>query len=404
VRILQLAKKMPFPPKDGESVAILQLTQGLAKAGHSLTLLTMNTPKHHFNLANLPTQTKNSITIDAATVDTSLSVVAAFVNLFGQSSYNIDRFDNDNYRQLLTTYLQNNTYDLIQLEGVYLATYINTIKQYSKAVVVMRAHNLEFEIWERLADEQQNPLKRYYLKLLAKRMKRFELNAINQYDAIVPISTKDEAFFTSVGCSKPIFTLSGGVDVADYVADDANVVEFPSVFFIGALDWLPNQEGLKWFINQVWLNVLTHLPNVKLYVAGRRCPANFATQLQQTANVVFVGEVDNALDFIHPKAVMVVPLFSGSGMRIKIIEGMAAAKTIVATTIAAEGINYTHTKNIWIADNADTFQQHLIYCLQNANVCQQTGIAAQQLIAQQHSNKQLIAQLVEFYQQLINNK
>ena len=96
MRILQLAKKMPFPPKDGESVAILQLTQGLAKAGHSLTMLTMNTPKHNFNLANLPTPIKNSITIDAATVDTSLSVVAAFVNLFGQSSYNIDRFDNDN--------------------------------------------------------------------------------------------------------------------------------------------------------------------------------------------------------------------------------------------------------------------------------------------------------------------
>ena len=146
--------------------------------------------------------------------------------------------------------------------------------------------------------------------------------------------------------------------------------------------------------------MLTQLPYVKFYVAGRQCSNSFAAQLQQVANVVFVGEVDNALAFMHPKAVMIAPLFSGSGMRIKIIEGMAAAKTIVATTIAAEGINYTHTKNIWIADNADSFAQHLIYCLQNFDVCQQTGIAAQQLIAQQHDNKQLILDLVTFYQTL----
>lgn len=400
MRILQLAKKMPFPPKDGESVAILQLTQGLANAKHSLTLLAINTPKHNFDLALLPAQTKALATIDAATVDTSLSIVAAFVNLFGQKSYNIQRFDNANYRQLLIHYLQNNTYDIIQLEGVYLATYINTIKQYSKAVVVMRAHNVEFEIWERLAIKQKNPIKRYYMKLLAHRMKHFELNMLHQYDALVPISSKDAAFFKNAGFNKPIFTLPGGVDIDKYVADSTNVIEFPSVFFIGALDWLPNQEGLQWFIDNVWLNVLTQLPYVKFYVAGRQCSNSFAAQLQQVANVVFVGEVDNALAFMHPKAVMIAPLFSGSGMRIKIIEGMAAAKTIVATTIAAEGINYTHTQNIWIADNADSFAQHLIHCLQNFDVCQQTGIAAQQLIAQQHNNKQLILDLVAFYQTL----
>ncbi len=396
MHILQLAKKMPYPPHDGEAIAILQLTEGLQTAGHYVRLLTMNTSKHHYPLDQLPPTLQTLI--DAVPIDTTIRTWAAFCNLFSSESYHIARFVSETYRQRLIRYLQQEQYDIIQLEGIYLTAYLPTIRQYSRAPVVLRAHNIEFEIWERLALQTRNPLKRYYLQLLARRLQVFELAHLSQVDAIVPISSKDAQFFQHYA-SCPMMTLVAGLPTDKYRPPTLPAV-FPSLYFMGALDWLPNQEGLLWFLNEVWTAVAPQFPTLQLSVAGRSCPPALAQKLHQTPQVQYWGEIPEALPFIHAHQIMVIPLFSGSGMRLKIVEAMAARRCIIATSIAAEGIAYTHKKDILIADTADTFVKYLCQCLQDSNLCETIGSNAQQLAAMQHDNQQLIAQLVHFYEQL----
>ncbi len=395
MKILQICKKIPYPTKDGETIAIWNLSKGLHDAGHEVTILAITTPKHHFEVDELPENIKNIAHFDTVFINTSVSVFEAVANLLTKQSYNIYRFVSAKFKRKIADYLQQNDYDIIQLEGVYLAPYISTIRSYTTAPVVMRAHNIEFEIWERLAEQESNWLKKIYLQLLARRLKRFELEKLSEYDALVPISTKDAAYFQAFGFSKPLLTIPASVDFDEYINDNREDIQFPSVFFIGSLDWMPNQEGLIWLIEKVWPKVLEQHPELVLTIAGRNAPDWL--KKQNYTNIKLIGEVNSAIEFMQSKALMVVPLFSGSGMRVKIIEAMALGKAIVATSIAAEGIACTHQQNILLADTVDDFANYLLQLLADKSACQQLGAAAQQFIAEEHHTKQMITILVDFY-------
>lgn len=142
------------------------------------------------------------------------------------------------------------------------------------------------------------------------------------------------------------------------------------------------------------------MPQVKCYIAGRNAP-KWLTDMAYW-NVEMLGEVPNAVNFMGQKGVQVVPLFSGSGMRVKLIEAMALGKPIVATTTAAEGINCQHQQHILLADEPLPFANALIRVLKNKTYAKKMGLAARQLIENQYNLTDNIAQLARFYYWLLN--
>lgn len=389
------------PAKDGEAIAIRTITKGLYQARHEVTVLIIATPKHPFDKNNLPESLQKSAHFDTTFIDTRLSPLKALKNLFSSNSYNIERFYSSKFEAQIVQYLTQTNFDIVHLEGIYLATYIPTIRQQTNAPIVMRAHNVEFEIWERLAEEQRNPLKKWYLSLLAKRIRKFELSSLQSYDGLVPISVVDEAQWKSFGFRKSCWTMAGSIQLEEYPLEGEKA-DFPSVFFIGSLDWMPNQEGLQWFFEKVWKQVIDVYPALQCYIAGRNGPEWFLQQ--QIENVVFVGEVESAIDFIQSKAIMISPLFSGSGMRIKLIEAMALAKPIVATSIAAEGINCQSGENILIADSAQDFAVALLEVVAKEEFAMKLGQNARDFVGKEHNTSALIAELEEFYQSLLEGE
>ena len=171
MKILQLSKKLPYPLRDGESVAVHALTTAMCAMGCEYTLLVMNTSKHPAILANLPANYTHYTAIHVVDVDTDVKMIDAFLNLFTSKSYNISRFDNPDFHQKLISLLQETAFDMVQLETLFLTPYIDTIRQYSQAKIVLRAHNVEYEIWERMARNESFLPKKYYLNLLVNRLK-----------------------------------------------------------------------------------------------------------------------------------------------------------------------------------------------------------------------------------------
>ena len=164
-------------------------------------------------------------------------------------------------------------------------------------------------------------------------MKNYEPNAINQYDGIATISKKDAEFYMKNNSSVPVVDISFGVDINQYEVSSESF-EFPSLFHLGSMNWMPNEEGIKWFIETTWSMVSEKYSDLKFYLAGRMMP-EWLEKLS-IDNIEVLGEVEDAQELIKSKAVMIVPLFSGSGIRIKIIEGMALGKAIISTEIGAE--------------------------------------------------------------------
>ena len=231
--------------------------------------------------------------------------------------------------------------------------------------------------------------KKNYLKLLAARIKRFEISYLNDYDLLVPITERDAAMLNSMGNKKPYFTSQTGIDLS-FLIPTAKNLEFPSLFHIGSLDWSPNQEGLIWFLNNCWPVISKKYTELKFYIAGRNAPLWLEKKFS-LKNIVYLGEIEDAYEFINSKAIMVVPLFSGSGMRIKIVEGMALGKPIVTTSIGTEGIETTSGEDILIADDA------IYTLLENREVFDKIGKNAIDLIRKKFDNLALAAQLIEFY-------
>ncbi len=392
MKILILTNKPPYPSKDGGAIATAGLAAGLADAGNHVHILAINTPKHFSETYS----NQFNITVEYVFVDTRINIYQAIYNLFfSKEPYNAIRFYHSNYAEKLIGIIKTNDFDIIQIEGPYMFYYLDIIRNNTSVPVSYRAHNIEHEIWQRLQKGEGNLLKRFYFNTLFKRIKRFEQGIINKYDLLVPIADRDHSILTQMGNTKPALVSPAGIneDILKYKSD-LNTVN--GLFYIGALDWKPNTEGLKWFVDRVWPVLSEKYSNVSFTIAGRNAPKEFVSFLKRK-NVNFLGEIDDAYAFIAKEAIQLVPLFSGSGMRIKIIEGMALGKAIVSTSIGAEGIAATHNRDILIANNQNEFIESISRLINNKLFYNEISKSAQNFATNIYSNTRIGLSLSSFY-------
>ena len=402
MRLLQLCKKFPYPLKDGESIAVMNLSRALHELGCEVSLLAMNTSKHFCDVSSVNGSFKHFKQAYYTELDNTLNIKDAFFNLFSRESYHISRFVCPDFTKQLVKMLKENTFDIIQLETLYMAPYIPIIRKYSKAMIAMRAHNVEHEIWARVAQNTKPLFKKLYLKYLTNKLRKYEIKQLNNYDLMIAISQKDLDTFRRLGYKNKGLVTPIGLDTASYKADNRSYKKEISLSFIGSLDWMPNLEGLKWFLDNVWDSLLAKYPNLKLHVAGRNTPATLINAKYK--NVKVYGEVNDAKKFINGHSIMIVPLLSGSGMRAKILEGMALGKVVLTTALGLEGINAAHKNQVLVADTADEFIKALDYCYRSNGSLSKLGKNAQKLVYDEYDNIETAKNLIAEYKNFVKKE
>jgi glycosyltransferase involved in cell wall biosynthesis len=398
MRILQLCNKPPFPPIDGGSKAMHNLTRGLVAAGHDVKVLCISTPKNSLKLDELPKDYVESTRIESVFVDTSVNIVDAFTDLITADNYNISRFFSPDVDIRLIRLLSEEKFDVVQLESLFMTPYIPTLRRYSDARIVLRSHNLEHVIQDRIATGEKNILKRPYRKFLAKQLQEYEMAVLDRVDGVAAISPLDTEHFLEHGTRTPVATIPFAVAPEEYVQDDRGRAGKTIFFHLGSMDWLPNEEGVRWLLENVWPKVLKKRPNARLHLAGNKMPQDLLKHEQQ--GVTIKGRVKDALAYMQTRQVMVVPLFSAGGMRVKIIEGMALGKAVIATPIGAEGIEHTEGLNILIARNATEFAAHIIAMDEDPDYMRMLGDEARKLVVDSYSDARIVQDLIAFYQRL----
>lgn len=398
MRILQLCYKPPFPPVDGGTLAINSVTQGLLQAECSVKVLTVATDKHPCDMARIPDDYKQATQIESVYIDTRIKVFSALAALLSGTSYHVQRYESSEMKAKLVSALSAQQFDIVHVESIFLTPYLPIIRKYSQAKVVLRAHNVEHLIWRQLSSGEKNPLRKWYLRHLALTLEVYERSHINQYDGVICITPNDVVKYCEMGCTRPIVSIPFAIE-HEPISD---VVEEPnSLFHIGSMDWKPNIEAINWFLSRVWPLVHQELPALKLYLAGRSMPNSLCKS--KTDGVIIVGEVDDARRFISSKQINIVPLLSGGGIRVKILEAMSAGKVVIATSVAARGINYTDGQNILIADTPDDFLRQLKLCVTNPSLVSEIGRNAAKLIDDEYSLTFQTNKIVDFYKQLLGS-
>ncbi len=397
MRILQLTNKPPAPPTDGSSIAMFNMAAGFIANGVDLTLLTINTKKHFKRDSEVDVDFKTKSNYQSVYRNTDVSITGALMNLFSDHSYFASRFYFKEFEEKLIAVLKEKEFDIVQLESIFMGDYIAVIRKYSKAKIAVRTHNIEHMIWGRMIDNEKNPAKKKYLALQNSRLKVFEYRVLKNADAIIPITAVDQKYFESWGIEKPFFSSPAGLLLDKYKVNHAT--EIPqSVFHFGSMDWMPNEEAVLWFAKNVWEKILQKVPQAKFYIVGRGISAKVASL--GIPGVVVVGKTESAEKVYQAYQIMIVPLLSGSGMRIKLLEGMAYGKAIVSTSIGAEGISVTANTNCLLADDADTFANAVIELLTNEPKRKNLQEEARVFAEKNYDNTVLTSKLLNFYKSL----
>ncbi len=433
MKLLVVGNRMPWPLHDGGAIATYGMLRSLVENGAEVDFFAFNTKKHFAENAIIE-KYFGFCKVHLVSLDAGVKPLNALWNLLFGGSYHMERYDSIEGADQLYNLIQSGNYDCVMIEGLYsMPITLRVMKQLSvkadglgsneihvnrnetiqkKPIKwVYRSHNVEYQIWERLAMYISQPLKRWYLGIQAKRLKRYEINAWGLLDAIVPIVETDSniihAAVTEIQKNNQINSGDSVVSKPQiHVYQPGIAIESPfafvhrplSIFHIGSMEWQANEQGVMWFLKKVWPLVLSIEPNVKFHLAGKGLSKTDPRFFQ--TGIVNHGEVDDAEVFMQKYGIMMVPIQAGSGIRIKSLEAMALGVPVVSTSIGAQGLSVDKGTQMIIADDPADFANGIVQLLLNPAASQAMTQQARAYMEEHHNLKRNTSELLLFLQAL----
>ena len=352
-RVLLLCSKPPFPSLDGGCKATASMLQLLSDCGLEVDVLTFSTYKHPFDLGAFPVPWNTADRCWELPMDTRPMVLDVVPFLFSKAPYQVLRFTRFAKREFkqIQQRLRERTYRLVVWDSLYSRSICGELEFSGNPKQVLRIHNVEHHI-QRFS--KVPAVLSFLFQRETDRLARFEMIHWGQVDEIWAM-TESDAQEVAVAVSKPVRTLPVPLKTAMQEWPQGSV----RFFHLGAMDWLPNREGLDWLLDQVWPLVLQGCPEAELHLAGRSFPAGYA---QGIRGVVVHGEVEDAEAFSAQHHVLVVPVHSGSGVRIKTVEAALQGRMVVSTKVGAEGLPESVRMYLLEESQAQLFAAAMIQC------------------------------------------
>jgi len=402
LKVLQICHKMPFPQRDGGALSLYNNALGLLHHNIDLKVLAINTPRQWVSDEEFPKDFLQKTNFEYVRVDTRIKLLKVLVNLFSNESYFVTRFYSERFEKHLIRLLQKGNFDIVQLEHLYLCLYIDSIRRNSDARIILRPQNIEGKVWNELIENGINPVMKKYFQLAGKRLVVFENSAMKKPDGIIAISSIDEEMIRARVGNVPVTCIPFGLSAKKVtVKRQSNEMEMPVFYHLGSMDWRPNIQGINWFLNEIFPRLVEKFPGIRIRLAGKRMPQRL--RKIKSHNLLIDGEVEDALTYHQKNDVLIVPLLSGSGIRVKIIEAMAAGNAVISTSRGAEGIPYKHHVNLLIANTAEEFIQCMAECISDKKLCLEIGTNARNLVLQHFDLLYTSKQMIDFYQQCLKN-
>jgi sugar transferase (PEP-CTERM/EpsH1 system associated) len=295
--------------------------------------------------------------------------------------YAVAKYESAEYRSRVREVIHRGRFDVIVAD--FLPPVAN-LPEELPCPAVLFTHNVEAEIWRRHAETAGNPLSRMLLGSQWRRMLRFERDALARFDLVLAVSDADSRTFERLypgTLRAPVHVVRTGVDTR-YFTPQAGARPGHLVF-TGSMDWLPNEDGMLYFVSEILPRIRHSHPGVTLSIVGR-APTPAVQRLAQEAGVEVTGRVDDVRPHVAAATVYIVPLRIGGGTRLKIFEAMSMAKTVVSTTVGAEGLPVTPGTDICIADTPETFARSVCHLLDDRNERARIEASARKLVLERY--------------------
>jgi glycosyltransferase involved in cell wall biosynthesis len=247
---------------------------------------------------------------------------------------------------------------------------------------VLFEHNVEAMVWKRLADVETRQPHRWYLMRQWRKGVAYESAACKRFDKVIAVSPEDAARIEREYGAHDVASVPLGVDLEYFrPRPDAPTPRPRGLVFTGSLDWLPNDDGVCWFLRSVWPRICQTHPDASVTIVGREpSPALQSLAAAAPGAVRVTGRVPDVRPFVEESSVFIVPLRVGGGTRLKIYEAMAMEKPVVSTTIGAEGLPLTDGVHLLRADSEDAFAASVCRMFEDAELSRSLGSNGAQFV------------------------
>lgn len=318
-----------------------------------------------------------------------------FRSIFSDKPFVALKYDSAAMRHAIREAVSSGDIDLVHLDLAPLGCYIDLV---NGAKVVLNAHNVESHLLLRRAENEGNFWSRWFWSAQQGRYEAFERRLARQVQHILCCSEIDRSLFARMAPETPATVIPNGVDTRYFAPFDSTEVHPDKFVFVGGMNYYPNQDAIQWFDREVMPGILSERPDFTLHVIGRR---EGALELRHKGRIVFHGYVEDIRPHIHDAAAMVVPLRIGGGTRLKVLNAMAMGKTVVSTTIGAEGLRAADGKNIMLADDSAAFAAAVLKVAGDLEMRREIGPKARQFILDNYDWGRIGESLNEVYENLI---
>lgn len=365
MRILWIARTCPYPANDGEKIRVFNLLKKLSHHEITLVFRVMRDSElqhvselekycHAVHYAYIPSPKSNL---------TRLRWCLPFI--FSHYPLSLCTVFFSEILQILRHLCLENTYDIIQVEHSALTIYLDHLTFPENTHKIVTMHNIDYIRNERILKNQPDSFYKIFNYINNRKYKTWELAALDSYDKVITVSEIDKNELLFEKPSLDIDILPNGVDTECYtiIRDNSNNNNH-SLLFVASMDSDANNDAAIYFITSIFPLVKEKCPDASLYLVGRR-PGTQLSEYHNNTDIFVTGEVSDVIPFYRNAAVTVVPLRSGGGTRLKILEAMAVGSPVVSTSIGCEGLNLIHGTHVLLADDPETFSSCILKLFDN---------------------------------------
>lgn len=407
MKILFLTNLLPYPLDNGGKIKTYTTLQGLSRAGHCVDLVCFTEDKMGINdvpieLSRICNRVEQTFLRLTTAENRKYMMQVAMRSLFSKFSFGVYKYKSQDMFLKLKELSESVQYDYIYYDHLQMCIY----KPYSDTlfpgcITVLDEHNCETLIMLRNAQNSSNVAKKLFLYLEAYKLRYFEARCLTTVDASIVLSQEDYRMLREL-CKDdfPHKVIPIGIQDRGIKKDTPIDGKGLNILFVGTLTWEPNNKGMQWFLREVVPLLDERDFQYTLYIVGKNPSRELEELIGLHENIILTGYVDSVDEYYDKCHCMIVPLFIGSGQRVKIIEAFSKGMPVISTSIGAEGLHYSHGDNILIADNADEFVRNIVAISEEQR--KRISVMGRQTYEEHYSPRAVQAKIVEVIDCTIN--
>lgn len=398
MHVLIVDEEVPFPLNTGKRLRSYNLLQRLQKQ-HKITYVCYGNGNEV--LPDCPNVTLVLLPSPIIEQRGTFFYVSLLKNLLSPLPYVVVRHHSELMSQTVQALIAKGGIDLIHCEWT---PYTENIRdQLGSVPSVLSAHNVEAQIWERYFATETNPLKKWYIYPQWQKMRAYERQASQIYSQVAVVSEPDRQFFVKDYACPQVTVVPNGVDEQYFVPLNLPVKPH-SMVFTGSMDWRPNQDGIRYFLEEIFPGIRKTLPDATITVVGRKPPQWLVELGNTTSGVTITGTVDDVRPYIGESSLYVVPLRVGGGSRLKILEALAMQKTVLSTSVGAEGLDVRDPEQLLLRDEPQQFANMAVEMLKQPDNFEYLGRAGRELIMRHYTWDAIALEMARVWRKAVNGQ